>query len=171
MFAFDSFAKQRLERICAIPNVIFHLVHHELYVAAYDVRQKVLLNPRNLLDPTDQPADVLRAFSHWPTVFTTTTLTSNITSTPVHRPRSDVGFEVLVHTGGWNSELELPDIGARLKYDSGTIILLCGGLLQRSRKTFGEQVEWAFTVDEFLFKNVGLDMPRWSHAPTKFWRA
>ncbi|KAI0091892.1 hypothetical protein BDY19DRAFT_927286 [Irpex rosettiformis] len=151
--------------MCTIPNLLFHLIHHKLYVAACEVRRKALLNPHCIFSSTIQPADALHAFSRWPTAFNAMTLTSNTTYTPTHRPRTDTSFEVLVHTGGWSSEFELPDIGARMKYGSGTVVVLCGGLLQRSKKTFGEQVEWAFTMNEFMFERTGTDMPRWSYLP------
>lgn len=163
-------ARMRLMRMCAIANMMLHFINHELYTAACEVRRRLTSqapdNPlvRRLPKHTF-PSDVLDAFGKWPTVFSHATITSNFTNLPIHRPRANTAFEVLVHTGGPSSEIDLPDIGARLKYAGGTVIVLCGGLLRRSKKAFGEQSEWAFSLNESVFKLAGVDVPRWSYIP------
>jgi hypothetical protein len=102
----------------------------------------------------------------WMSVFNGVSVICN-RETPVHRDNFSASewYDMLTTIGPYDSAVfELPGVGLRFMYESGTIIGLCGRVLRHGvSQAKGERVCLAYYMRENVQKRLGSPAAGWNH--------
>lgn len=144
---------EKMKTLCGVVDVVLSITHQRLYRSAVDVIAA--------LQSDGQASNALR---YWHTSFNGVALISN-RQTPRHRDCKThyTWYDVLVTTGTYSAGIfEITPLGIRLRYRSGTLIALCGALMEHAASSGGgERVCWAF-----FMRN---DVHDWAQAKRAHW--
>lgn len=136
-----------------LANAITGVIHPALYEMGRDSLAKI-----RQVDYLEDMA------STWDSVFTGIQIISN-RETPAHRDSYSAAewYDLLYTFGSYrNGHLELPGVGVKFRYDSGTMIALGGHLLQhRVARVDGERACIAFYMRE--------NVHSWLQTPPASW--
>ena len=136
-------------------NWTLSLIHPELFISGLEILQKL-----REYGPT---MDIARK---WESVFTGIAIISN-RITPPHRDRrgKPEWFDLLLNYAGRNSQPELliNDLGLTLQYSSGTVVGVCGNILEHEVKSWGngDRVCYANFMRATVRKRMEARDPGW----------
>jgi hypothetical protein len=101
----------------------------------------------------------------WPSIFSGIEVISNRTTPPHRDPNAcPTMYDFLVsagtHTEAW---LDLQDVDARLTYNPGTVVALCGKVLRHGVQTWagGERICIAHFIRDLVHDRLDLPRPEW----------
>jgi len=101
----------------------------------------------------------------WTSPYPTVSLMSNRNS-PIHR---DTGgdyssMDMLVSVGPYEKAVfNVPGLGLKFWYDTGTVIGLLGRILQHGAECTGDRLCWAQYLKENVLDSLGIPPPKWVH--------
>lgn len=136
-------------------NLTLSLIHPELYKCGLDILQKLRVS-----GPTMEIA------KQWQSVYTGIAIISN-RLTPPHRDTKGKPewFDLLVNYAGsdCNPKLFINDLGLELQYSSGTVVGLCGMILEHEVRSWGngDRVCYAHFMRESVRKRLNANDPGW----------
>ena len=136
-------------------NLTISLIHPELFQCGLEILQKT-----RTLETTSEIA------KKWQSVFTGIAIISN-RLTPSHRDRKGrpEWYDLLINYSDIEAipELFIEDIGLKLEYSSGTVVGLCGMILQHGVKTWGvvDRVCYAHFMRESVRKHLEVKPAGW----------
>jgi hypothetical protein len=101
----------------------------------------------------------------WPCVFSGIEVISNRV-TPLHRdPKAaPTMYDFLVSAGNHQEAwLDLPDVNAKLAYNPGTVVAVCGRVLRHGVEKWigGERICFAHFIRDAVHQRLGLPRPDW----------
>ncbi len=100
----------------------------------------------------------------WPGVFSALCLMSN-RLTPFHRDVNgrNAWYDLLASIGPYrNATMVLPDIGLKLKYETGCVVAICGKPLRHGvLRCDGERVCFAFVFRNLVHHYLDVEAPHW----------
>ena len=108
----------------------------------------------------------------WPSCFSGITVISN-RKTPNHRDKGGrpEWYDVMVSAGTHTTaHLDLPDLSAKLLYNPGTTIALCGKLFQHCVQTWegGERLCYAHYFCNNVLNRLNIAVSSWVHEQDYF---
>lgn len=136
-------------------NLTLSLIHPQLFRCGLDILQKLRVS-----GPTMEIA------KQWQSVYTGIAIISNRV-TPAHRDRrgKPEWFDLLVNYAAIDSapRLLIPDLGLDLEYSSGTVVGLCGTILEHEVRSWGDgdRICYAHFMREAVRKRLEADDPGW----------
>lgn len=140
--------------IASAVNGILSITHRSLFLGALDVQDNLRSKP-----------EFMNSMSSWPSVFSGVSIIAN-RQTPRHRDRQTwpTWYDIVVTAGSYaDGDFEISPIGLRCRYKPGTVVALCGNLLEHACETAGgDRVCLAFFMRSSLFELTGVEMPNWS---------
>jgi hypothetical protein len=101
----------------------------------------------------------------WTTPYTTASLMNN-RDCPLHRDKGGnySSMDLLTLVGPYEkANFEVPGLGYRFWYPSGTVIGLLGRVVQHSAVAKGERLCWAQYLKENVLSTLGIDPPQWAY--------
>jgi hypothetical protein len=109
--------------------------------------------------------NLIEVLNLWYSIFNGVQVISN-RETPIHRDnftRSE-WYDLLATVGPYHGAIfELPGLGIRLAYNSGTVIGLCGRVLQHGVSIAdGERICLAYFMRQNIQRRLGTTMATWS---------
>ena len=109
--------------------------------------------------------DLMEVLNLWYSIFNGVQVISN-RETPIHRDNSTKSewYDLLATVGPYSGAVfELPGLGIRLAYNSGTVIGLCGRLLRHGVSIAnGERICLAYFMRQNVQRRLGSAMATWS---------
>lgn len=140
--------------LSAVADAILMINHRELHGAALEVMAH--------LQKREESQPFLK---YWPTVFNGMALISN-RQTPKHRDEQTwpTWYDVLATVGDYDiGDFAISALGIRFQYPSGTMIALCGGVLEHAAEIVsGERVCWAYFMRRDLYEYADVKLAHWS---------
>lgn len=136
-------------------SAMLRITHPELYAMARE--------SMSALRKLDHLQDVVML---WTSVFSGCQVISN-RETPVHRDNNShvSWYDLLCSIGPYSgADLEMPGVGLRFEYNTGTAMFLCGRLLRHGVSAAdGDRVCLAYYMRENVHKRLGSKFAGWSH--------
>jgi hypothetical protein len=151
---------RRISESSALMGSLLWIIHPELYHAGMEGLKALAENP----DMVKEGDDVFQILHWWSTPFSGYSIISNRT-TPVHRDNSarPQWYDLLASFGTYGyGEMKLPGIGVTLKYPAGTLVALCGKLLQHEvLEVVGNRVCLAHYMRDNVHERLNIPAPGW----------
>lgn len=139
---------------------VLKIIHPELYLNGLDTLTRLYSLSHNMPD-SENIASVL---SQWSSAFNAISVISNRT-TPIHRDTKSRAqwYDLLLTIGPYSSSwIELPGLGLRFSYDSGTVVCFPGRILAHGVPDCdGERVCYAFYMREALHARAKVGTCGW----------
>ncbi len=136
------------------------ILNPQVFKAGVDIIRSIHTNPE-LVQKREMLPDILAA---WSTPFTAISLMNN-RNTPIHRDNGS-GFtanDMLITVGPYlNGTLDIPSLGCRFRYNSGTIASFSGRLLTHAASADGERLCIAQYLRESVLKSFDLQDDMWT---------
>lgn len=137
-------------------NVILALTHPSLHDNAEQALQR-------LCSVTSHP----EITSSWTSVFTGIAVIANRT-TPSHTDHGGRApwYDTLLNLGNFSkSTLDLPGLGGQFSYPPGTIVNICGNILEHRVNSWGkgDRVCYAHFMREKVLRRLKVDYAGWAH--------
>lgn len=149
----------------AVVTAALRIMHPELYKTGMAAMENLAAQSGDVRDP----ADLLEVLTVWPTVFNACSVISD-RSCPFHRDNFSrpEWFDMMVTTGPYErAVMELPTVGLRLRYDSGTIVGLCGKVLTHGvSEHTGQRLSLTFYMRDNVHERVGTRACSWMEYST-----
>lgn len=137
-------------------NLVTSITHPGLYEAGKEALEKLREK-----DSTQEYAQ------QWTSLYSgMSVITNHKTRKHCDRHGSYEWYDQLVSVGSYTTAtFQLPEIGASLEYGPGTVIQLCGNLLQHKVKAWGsgDRVCYAHFIRKDVFHRLGVFYPNWSN--------
>jgi hypothetical protein len=138
-------------------DTIFSLVHSQLF----EVGMKAVEQLKETFGKSEPNV------KKWPSQTTAIGVIVN-RKTPLHRDKggNPSMYDILVAAGTYKSCLmELPDIGAMLQYNPGTVIAICGKVLRHGVRSWegGERICYPFYCRDNVHHRLNLPRTDWPH--------
>ncbi|KAF9442059.1 hypothetical protein P691DRAFT_648776, partial [Macrolepiota fuliginosa MF-IS2] len=135
-------------------NLVTSITHPELYQAG-----------KQALGKLQQMKDTQEFAEKWTSIYSGLSVITN-RETEEHRDRhgSYEWYDQLVSVGSYEAaSFELPELGAKLDYKPGTVIQLCGNLLQHKVQAWGsgDRVCYAHFIRKDVFNHLHVLYPDW----------
>lgn len=139
----------------ALLSSVLRVIHPDLYAMA-----------RQSMDEMSGELNLAEILQLWMSVFNGVSVISN-RETPVHRDHSSASewYDLLTTIGPYDSAVfELPGVGLRFMYQSGTIIGFCGRVLRHGvSEAGGERLCLAYYMRANVQKRLGSLSAGWNH--------
>jgi hypothetical protein len=133
---------------------IVRIIHPQLFEMGMEAMQKM-----------QGQEDLQEVLSLWTSLFNGVQIISN-RETPIHRDlfSRPEWYDLLATVGPYHTTFfELPGVGIRFLYDSGTVIGVCGKVLRHGvAKADGERVCVAYYMRENVQKRLGTCLADWN---------
>jgi hypothetical protein len=137
----------------ALLSAVLRVIHPDQYLMG-----------RSAIEKMGEQEPLIAILGIWISVFNAVQILSN-RETPRHRDRSfPPWYDILTTVGPYHSAMfELPGIGLRFPYHSGTIICLCGRILRHGvSEADGDRVCLAYYMRENVQRRLGSTFAGWS---------
>jgi hypothetical protein len=106
---------------------------------------------------------LLEILTYWSSPYTVVSLISN-RNTPCHRDNG-AGYacmDLLLSIGNYtNAYFNLPGLGFNLFYNSGTMVGICGRVVDHGASGEGERLVWAQYLKENILRELDVEEPDW----------
>jgi hypothetical protein len=142
----------------ALISAVLRVVHPDQYLMG-----------RSAIEKMGEREPLIAVLAIWISVFNAVQILSN-RETPRHRDRSSPPwYDILTTVGPYQSAMfELPGVGLRFPYNSGTIISLCGRILRHGvSEADGDRVCLAYYMRENVQRRLGSTFAGWSKRYTE----
>jgi hypothetical protein len=143
-----------MEESTLLLSSLIRVMHPDLFEMGLEATAKMHQNP-----------DLAEALLIWTSIFNGVQVISN-RETPVHRDHFSrwEWYDLLVTLGPYaNATLEIPTVGLRFKYSSGTVVALCGRILRHGvSEVDGERICLAYYMRENVQHRLGTNYASWS---------
>jgi hypothetical protein len=137
----------------ALLSAILRVIHPALYECGRETIQRL-----------HQHAELQPALEKWPSVFNAVTILSN-RETPLHRDNHSrpQWYDMLTPVGPYQQAvLDLPGVGLKLAYESGTVVGLSGKVLRHGVKACdGERICLAYYMRDKVHERMGTEAGQW----------
>lgn len=137
----------------ALLSAVLSVIHPDLYRSGMDTMKRLHAQP-----------DLVPALQHWTSVFNAVTVLSN-RATPLHRDNHSrpQWYDMLTTIGPYEEAwLELPGIGLKLQYNSGTVMGFGGKVLRHGvPECRGERVCLAYYMRDKVHERMEVEAAQW----------
>jgi hypothetical protein len=137
----------------ALISAMLRVMHPTLYDSGWQTMQRLGQNPE--LQP---------AVSRWSSVFNACSLLSN-RWTPLHRDNYSrpQWYDILTTVGPYkDAVMELPTIGLRFAYESGSVMAFSGKMLRHGVPPCqGERICLAYYMRDRVHERMGVEAAQW----------
>lgn len=120
---------------------------------------------RSSMEKLTERQDLHEVVKIWSSIFNGVQVISN-RECPIHRDNSSrhEWYDLLATVGPYKSTvMEMPDIGIRLNYPSGTLVALCGRVVRHGvAAADGERICVAYYMRENVQRRLGVVEANWS---------
>jgi len=150
---------KEMSDISALIGGLTALINPEVYRAGMECLDAITLNPELIAKNVDL-CDIL---AFWTSPYLAVSLISN-RNTPLHRdngggyPTMDLLITVGKYRRGW---FNVPSLGYNLRYNSGTVIGICGRVVRHGAIAEGERLVWAHYLKANVLQELGIKEPYW----------
>lgn len=150
---------QEIKESSALIGAVLAIIHPALYEAGIQALRTIAANPE-IVEKGGKLPDVLAA---WSSPFSGLSVINN-RQTPVHRDNGGpyYSMDLLATLGPYvGGTMELPGLGCRVKYDSGTLVALCGRVLPHGATAQGQRACFAYYMRESVMRTLLNKEPTW----------
>jgi len=148
-----------VEETAALLGAALSIINPEVYRAGISCIRKFAENPAKI-NKNETLGEVLRI---WASPYTACSLINN-RDTPHHRDNG-AGYsamDLLVTVGDYhNGTLDLPGLGYRFLYSSGTVVGIAGRVVRHGVQAKGDRLCWANYLRESVLEAMEIPEPSW----------
>ena len=148
-----------VEETAALLGAALAIMNPNIYDAGIQCIRTFSENPHKI-NKNDRLGQILQI---WASPYTACSLINN-RNTPLHRDNGAnyQAMDLLTTVGDYkNGWLELPGLGYRLRYNSGTVVTIAGRVVRHGATADGERLCWAQYLRQSVLESLEIPEPSW----------